>query len=451
MPVTENLSEHFSGEMGRLIGPDFPNHLALAVSGGGDSMAMLALAHAWARPMGVQLWVVTVDHGLREESADEAKMVAQECEALALPHATLKWNWDGQGNVQDAARRARIGLIDRWRRGIEHVLFAHTQDDVAETLLMRLARGSGLEGLASMSDKQRIVRRSIPLPEPDLRDGKTHKERPVETLSSSQGFWQIRPLVSVSRADLRHYVKTLKVPYVDDPSNTDPRFDRVRVRQAIETLGLDRQRLTKTANQLRRSEKAVTARARDVAQKVARLDVWPDLPTGDILFDRDTFATVELDTQLRLLAAALMWVSSADYRPRVTPLEALLDRILGGGGGTLHGCQVFVDARDIRIAREYQAVKDLRVVLRGPTTWDTRWHIASEQYEGHVVRALGPDGLAQLENTPNNPPPEAALWSRPALFDENRLIACDLTSLGPHFQASLAEPQGLFDAAPYSR
>jgi tRNA(Ile)-lysidine synthase len=78
-------------------------------------MAMLALSHDWARHMGVGLWVVTVDHGLRPESAEEAAMVAAECAALGHPHATLRWRWDGQGNLQDAARRARLALIDRWR------------------------------------------------------------------------------------------------------------------------------------------------------------------------------------------------------------------------------------------------------------------------------------------------------------------------------------------------
>jgi tRNA(Ile)-lysidine synthetase-like protein len=152
-----SLNDRFAARMGALLGPEFPTDIALAVSGGGDSMAMLALSHEWARQMGVRLWVVTVDHGLRPESAGEAAMVAAECAALGHPHATLRWRWDGQGNLQDAARRARLALIDRWRQGIAHVLMAHTQDDVAETFLMRLARGSGVEGLSAMAERRYVT------------------------------------------------------------------------------------------------------------------------------------------------------------------------------------------------------------------------------------------------------------------------------------------------------
>ena len=98
--------------MGQCLGPDFPTDIGLAVSGGGDSMAMLHLAAGWARVYGVRLRVVTVDHGLRAESAAEAAMVAEEARSLGLPHSTLRWTgWDGQGNLQDAARAARRDLI----------------------------------------------------------------------------------------------------------------------------------------------------------------------------------------------------------------------------------------------------------------------------------------------------------------------------------------------------
>ncbi|MBT8411376.1 MAG: tRNA lysidine(34) synthetase TilS, partial [Octadecabacter sp.] len=244
--------------MGQLLGPEFPKHIALAVSGGGDSMTMLALAHGWARVMGVGLWVVTVDHGLRPQSAAEAAMVATECAALGHPHATLRWHWDGKGNVQDAARQARLALIDRWREGVEHVLFAHTQDDVAETLLMRLARGSGVEGLSAMAARRHVTPHKggyAPVLEADV----TQTAPPPPALGASEvgrGFHVIRPMLGMSRAELRHYADTLHVPYVDDPSNADPRFDRVKARQiltALAPLGLNAKGLAETAGRMRRA------------------------------------------------------------------------------------------------------------------------------------------------------------------------------------------------------
>ena len=157
MAVKESPEQRFADSMGALLRPDFPEEIALAVSGGGDSMAMLYLAHNWTRIYGLRLSVVTVNHGLRPEAAEEAAMVAAECAALGWPHATLRWNWDGRGNVQDAARNARLDLIDGWRGTIRFVLMAHTLDDLAETFFMRLARGSGVEGLSAMSARREVA------------------------------------------------------------------------------------------------------------------------------------------------------------------------------------------------------------------------------------------------------------------------------------------------------
>ena len=104
-----SLDSHFAGVMGDLLGPEFPDEIGLAVSGGGDSMALLTLAHNWTRHMGVGLRVVTVDHGLRPESGAEAALVAAECAALGHRHDVLRWQgWDGSGNLQEAARTARL-------------------------------------------------------------------------------------------------------------------------------------------------------------------------------------------------------------------------------------------------------------------------------------------------------------------------------------------------------
>ncbi len=422
--TTTPLSARFAAQMGHLLGPEFPTGIALAVSGGGDSMAMLALAHEWARVMGVGLSVVTVDHGLRAESATEAQMVAQECQALGHPHTTLRWQWDGQGNLQDAARRARLDLIAGWLGDLNHVLFAHTQDDVAETLLMRLLRGSGVEGLSAIEARQWVSARW-----PDAAG------LPV----AGQGFWQIRPLLDVSRAELRHYADTLKLPYVDDPSNEDPRFDRARLRQVMSALGLEPDGLAATAHRMTRARRALQARAQAVAAEIATEGRANGQATGELLFDRDGFAAIERDTQMRLLAAALKWIAQADYRPRAAALDDLLDRVLAGGGGTLQGCRVVTDQGQIRIAREFRAVAEL-CVKAAPSVWDTRWRVLSLP-GGTALRALSEDGWRQVPERPGDAPPFATALALPALFAGEKLLHCP--------QLGVSDGQTHIEFAPY--
>jgi len=468
------LAERFAGQMGRLLGPDFPEQIALAVSGGGDSMAMLALAHDWARVWGLGLWVVTIDHGLREASAREAGMVAAECRLLGHPHATLRWHWDGSGNLQDAARRARLDLIDRWRGGIDHVLFAHTQDDVAETFVMRLARGSGVEGLSAMAARRVVVPgpgRMRALDPADVTATATPPERQGERQGEGQGerqgqgpgpgqeqgpgqgpgFVVIRPLLHETRADLRHYVETLKVPHVDDPSNSDPRFDRARVRAALGDLGIGAAHLAATAHRMARASEALGARAAEVAARVARTDGF-----GTITIDREGFAPVERDTQLRLLAAALCWVASAPYRPRAAALEHLLDRVLAGGGGTLHGADLRVGKTGIEVFRELNAVRDTETPAGPALPWDRRWVLCGHEINGLTVRALGPEGWGQLPGTRDAPPPHSPpafviAQSLPAVFDGDRLVAFQPCGFGPPHDVALRPPFGRFDAFLLSR
>ncbi|MDG4648225.1 tRNA lysidine(34) synthetase TilS [Roseibacterium sp. SDUM158017] len=417
------LPDRFAARMGQLLGPGFPGRIALAVSGGGDSMAMLALCHGWARHMGIAMEVVTVDHGLREGSADEAAMVARECAALGHPHRTLRWHWDGQGNLQDAARRARLGLIGDWAGdAVDHVLFAHSRDDVAETLLMRLERGSGVDGLSAMA--------------------------PLRRVSVGGGsFWQVRPLLDERRSDLRRHAETLGMPIADDPSNADPRFGRVRVRKAMEALGLDVDALAETAARMTRARAALEARTDDVASRIAREGTALGLPTGIVEIDRDGLSQVERETQLRLLARAIGWVGGAEYRPRASALEEVLDRALGGAGATLQGAQVIVLRDVLCVLREARAVAGHDCVA-GRGAWDGRWHLRGALIEGLSVRALGEGGWRQVGERPQGAPPHALALSLPAVFEGDRLVACRHLGHGPAHEIRLVPPRGPFVAGP---
>ena len=435
MTDESSLDQRFAEAMGQLLGPHFPTDIGLAVSGGGDSMAMLYLAHNWTRVWGVRLWVCTVDHGLRPEAASEAAMVARECAALGWPHATIRWKWDGQGNVMDRARQARLEAFNEWRGTLRHVLLAHTEDDVAETFLMRLARGAGAEGLAAM-EARRTVRFTLEAPSlAFLSEG----ERPPRVgWQRGAGFEIVRPLLGVSRADLRHYLRVLQGPWVDDPTNDNPAYERSRVRlagEALAALGLDAGTLAGAARRMARVSEALAVRALQVWRELGR----EEMATGDLQIARDGFAGVERETQMRVLSAALMHVSGAEYPPREASLEGMLDTLLAGGAGTLHGCEAVTERENIRIFREYAEVAECRAGVAEGALWDGRWMIRwQEAYDGCEVRALGHDGWVQAGEKPAGTLPYKAARSLPAVWDGMRLVACDGIGFGPQNAFSLA-------------
>ena len=182
-----------------------PAPLLLAVSGGPDSMAMLTLAAA-AFPE--QVRVATVDHGLRPEAADEARMVGGHCALLGVPHHVLRPSEAIAGaSIQAQAREARYALLADHARaiGAAAIMTAHHADDQAETFLMRASRGAGLSGLSGVRGRTVIA-----------------------------GVTVLRPLLDWRRAELRRIVRRAEAPFVDDPANTDPRHDRTRFRQLLD-------------------------------------------------------------------------------------------------------------------------------------------------------------------------------------------------------------------------
>lgn len=380
------------------------SRLGLAVSGGSDSMAMLVLAADWAKGTGAKLQVATVDHGLRPEAAEEASWVASRCAELGLPHDTLKWAEAPSGNVQSAARTARYDLLADWARDLDldAVAVAHTADDQAETFVMRLARGSGVDGLSAMQDDWQAQ---------DMR-------------------W-LRPVLTAGRVDLRQVLTERGVDWIDDPSNTDTRFERVRVRKAmadLAQLGLDRDRLVGTAERMAEARKALTQAAVDAAEACA------EIALGDVLFDADVYMALPTETRHRLLAAAIRYVSGAAYRPRYDALKEVEAQVLDGERRTLSGCTLDLKAGQIAIGRELNAVRS-ETAYPG-AVWDGRWGLTGPA--NTQVRALG-EAISDCPNWRETGQPRSRLMTTPALFDGDQLMAapaagflCDgVTLTGP--------------------
>lgn len=203
MAAANALPETFAQTLSKLAPPS----LAVAVSGGADSMALLLMAQAWAKQHSCALVALTVDHGLRKTSASEAQQVAAWCKARTIEHHILRWK-NPVAN-QAMAREARYALLGDWCKthGIGCLLTAHHRGDQAETLFFRLARGSGISGLACMM-----------------------------LVSNYDGLALARPLLGVGKTELEHYLREQNQPWLEDPSNSNMKYARSVIRAHIRSL-----------------------------------------------------------------------------------------------------------------------------------------------------------------------------------------------------------------------
>jgi len=372
-------------------------NLGVAVSGGGDSVALLHLLAA----RGAGLQAISIDHGLRPESADEAQHVAQLCARLSIPHTIVTWqDWDGAGNLQAAARHARQSLIKDWaqKAGVTHVALGHTLDDQAETVLLRLARGSGVDGLSGMA----VLRKD------------------------DQLTW-VRPLLQARRADLRDYLQAKNITWADDPSNEDMKYNRVKARHALALLadiGLDAEGLSTTANTLRRARHVLESATCDLADQCVTIT-----KTGEVRLDLQVFDAAFADLKFRLLAGVLQWISGAPYRPRFESLRKVLENTAQEKGQTLHGCVIRSQSGNLIVRRELAKAETARPV--GEMFWDNRWEIGKKDGAdtAETIAALGDKGLLQCKNWRGTGHAREVLLTTPALWHGSKLIAAPLAGM----------------------
>ncbi|MEQ8227075.1 MAG: tRNA lysidine(34) synthetase TilS [Rhodospirillales bacterium] len=367
----DDLQGRFRGVMSRL-GPFESNpHLAVGVSGGADSTALAQLCHDWALARGGRVTALIVDHGLRAGSTGEARMTARRLAARGIPAAVLTWEGAKPGTgIQAAARDARYGLMRAWCRnaGMLHLVVGHHADDQMETHLMRRARGDG-PGTAGMSAIMEF---------PEVR--------------------LLRPLLASRRHELADFLIARKITWVDDPSNLDDGFERVRMRRRL----ADEPELADAAavSLDAAGEKRVHLE-RSVAEALAAtLAVHP---MGFAWLDRTVFTSLEGDIASSLMSRLVQCLGGAGYPPAGARVERLMGRLAASGGfsgASLGRCR-FLAERDgrILICRDVRNLPMARDASPGRIAdWDGRFTVAlpTGLGKGAILSPLGVDGWRQL-------------------------------------------------------
>lgn len=359
----------FASLMARL-GPFEPAPvLAVAVSGGADSMALALLADHWARAQGGRVEALTVDHGLRPESGAEAARVGQWLAARGISHHVLVWR-DAKpiADIQSAARSARYALLEQYCRsaGIVHLLLGHHRRDQAETVLMRLGRGSGIDGLAAMAP-----------------------------LGETAFLRHLRPLLDIDPDRLQAGLSALGQDWINDPSNRNSAYGRPRVRALLPALageGMSEERLAATARRMGRARAALERATAEAAARHVTAD-----PAGFAVVAAAIFRELPEEVALRLLARLVMTAGGAIHPPRLDRLEPLYSAIQQGleGGRTLGGCHIVPQRDRLVICREpAKAAPPVELVAGSEGVWDGRFRfrVSARAEPGLRLGALGERG-----------------------------------------------------------
>jgi tRNA(Ile)-lysidine synthase len=379
--------------------------IAVAVSGGPDSLALILLAERWARQRGGGAWALTVDHGLRPESAAEARTLAGWLAARTIPHEILVWAGDKPtSGIQEAARDARYRLLGEWCRahGCLHLLTAHHREDQVETHLIRRRAGSGIDGLAGMSA--------------------------VRELS---GCRLVRPLLSVPQARLLAVLKEAGQPFLRDPSNLNPAFERARLRAAPDFP--DGARLDDVVAELRACAHQRIAREHSLDRLLAHAVALH--PAGFGALDPAVLVTADCESAERLLGRVAACVGAARYPPRRARLARLRIGLAArpDRARTLGLCRFVPWRGRLLVLRELSAASAPAYLEPGAhLRWDRRFFVelAPTAPCGFTLGYLGGRGAPAAERITDpamdrrgRDLPRLVFSVLPALWDEEGLAA----------------------------
>jgi len=348
--------------------------IAIAVSGGADSMSLAILLNIWCKNHNIPFVALTIDHGLRIESRDEAKFVNSELKKRNIEHHTISNETPiPSSNLQENARRIRYQLLTNWCKNndISHLATAHHLDDYVETFLMRLERGSGVDGLSSIADKAII-----------------------------NDLFIIRPLLSFPKSEIIEYLNSQKQKWIEDPSNQKMDFKRNRIRKALgDDLGDDLfiKRMASVANNMARARQAIETQTNHVINQFVKIN-----QAGFCTIDCSIFSE-EDEIILRLLSSVLRFIGGKEKSPRFEKLMTLFNTLKNNNKYevTLSGCEITKLNNRINIFREVSDIqRDIKFKNNNNINWDNRFLAKTNLFNKFNIYlgALGQTGFSQIKS-----------------------------------------------------
>ena len=394
----------FAALMARFEPFETTPHIAVAVSGGADSMALAMLADRWSRRREGTMTALIVDHRLRRGSTREARQVRATLDERGIGATILTWRGEKPtSGIQDAARTARYRLLGDWcaAQGVLHLLIAQHRDDQIETVLMRADRGSGPDGLAGMA-----------------------------AIVEYPAYRVLRPVLPLPRVQLRSTLEASTVAWIDDPSNRDRRFARVRVRQELGSSDQTEDLCSRTIADVARAAAARVAAGQATAQLLGTgASVFSE---GYVALDPDAVRAASPALASRALASAIVTVSGRHYPPRSERLERLVSALrtpAPAPARTLAGCRIAHRGDRLLVAREPAAAVDaLSIAAPGVYRWDNRFDIGiAGSRQPLTIARLGHEGwrsISQRDPTLRSQPiPPLARPSLPAVYIDSEIVA----------------------------
>ncbi|MEN8236389.1 MAG: tRNA lysidine(34) synthetase TilS [Pseudomonadota bacterium] len=399
------LTTRFDGAIKRLGPFEQCPKVAVALSGGSDSLCLTLLLQDWIRKRKGTLIALTVDHGLRQESAQETKLVHTWMNQLGIEHHILQWQGEKPNSrIQEKARNARYQLLENWchSNGILHLFFGHNAEDQNETTLFRLLRGSGIDGLAGMS-----------------------------ALVEKKYLRILRPLLNVSRETLRQKLSDQNQQWIDDPSNSSPKYTRARLRNMLEQYvgenmseGISPVRVNALSRCQGLGRIALEQGTHHFLAKAVQV-----FPEGYALLNPKYLDQIPQDTLMRALSWILMTIGGKSYPPRTNQLKCLHQQVFSGNNSSARTCWgcIVLKRRDRvlfvresgRIAQQVPLNSDLRAY------WDHRFVVCwpsslTLKQQPLRVAKLGEKGWQQVVTLLSRPlkqrVPASAGYALPAIW-----------------------------------